>query len=88
MDSYIGFAAVYLYRCEKDNKIIDVNVYKKLVELDTKLGTPSSEQLFVCLSNTTRWDLIKVLFNANHYAYLFIIYLRLSILSRSENMKW
>ena len=42
------------------NKIIDIKVYKKLVELDTKLGTTVSEQLYGCLYRTTRLDIIKV----------------------------
>ena len=42
------------------NKIIDIKVYKKLIELDTKLGTTVSEQLYGCLNRTTRLDIIKV----------------------------
>ena len=58
-----GFANVYLVRCDKESKIgdkIDVEVYARLVELDTKLGTRSSEQLLYCLLLTSRWDIIKV----------------------------
>ena len=50
-------------RCNKEsesNEIIDIKVYKKLVELDTKLGTTASEQLFKCLYRTTRLDIIEV----------------------------
>ena len=42
------------------NKIIDIKVYKKLVELDKKLGTTVSEQLYRCLYRTTRFDIIEV----------------------------
>ena len=50
-------------RCNKESKTgdkIDVEVYARLFELDTKLGTRSWEQLFWCLLLTTRWDIIKV----------------------------
>ena len=63
--SFLGFANVYLWRCDKESKsgdIADAQLYKKLVELDTRLGTTASEQLYWCLKWTTRWDIIKVLF--------------------------
>ena len=59
----VGFAEVYLWRCQKESKSndqIDKDVYSKLVELDTRLGTTASEQLFKCLYRTTRSDIIKV----------------------------
>ena len=61
----VGFAHAYLDQCDKESKPdkeIDIEVYNKLVQLDSKLGTNASRQLRSCLSNTTRWDLIKVLF--------------------------
>ena len=61
--NWIGFAEVYLYRCNKEsesNEVIDINFYKTLIELDTKLGTTASEQLFKCLYRTTRLSIIKV----------------------------
>ena len=61
MDDYVGFAEVYLERCEEQsNDGIDKEVYAKLAELDTRLGTTASEQLFCCLQKTTRSDIIKV----------------------------
>ena len=60
---------MYLDRCNKEsdsNEIIDINVYQKLVELDTKLGTTASDQLLRCLVTTTRWDIIKVQFNVQN----------------------
>ena len=63
-EDYVGFAEVYLERCDKESKSddeIDKEFYSKLVELDTRLGTTASEQLFGCLQYTTRWDIIKVL---------------------------
>ena len=59
----IGFAGLYLCRCNEEsrrNDEIDISLYTKLVELDTRLGTPASEQLFWCLYCTTRFDIIKV----------------------------
>ena len=60
---FIGFSHVYLVRCSyesESDEVIDTNVYKKLVQLDTKLGTKAFEQLFYCIKKTTRWDIIKV----------------------------
>ena len=61
--NFVGFANVYLWRCNKESKSndeIDKEVYAKLVELDSRLGTTASEQLFKCLLKTTRSDIIKV----------------------------
>ena len=61
--SFVGFAHVYLWRCDKESKsghIADAQLYKKLVELDTRLGTTASEQLLKCLFYSLRLDLIKV----------------------------
>ena len=63
-EGWVGFAEVYLQRCDKESKtenIADVQLYKKLVELDTRLGTTAGTRLFDCLFRTTRWDIIKVL---------------------------
>ena len=61
-----GFAEVYLSRCDKESEldgIIDIDIYKKLAEIDTKLGVTASEQLLRCLANTSRLDIIQVRFN-------------------------
>ena len=61
--NFLGFANVYLWRCNKESKSddkIDKEFYNELVELDTRLGTTASEQLFKCLEKTTRSDIIKV----------------------------
>ena len=64
-----GFAHRYLIRCYtkgKSDDEIDVEVYKKLVQLDSKLGTTASKQLGRCLFHTTRSDIIQVfIFNQN-----------------------
>ena len=64
-NNFVGFANVYLQRCDEESQtenIADVQLYTKLVELDTRLGTTAGSQLYGCLSWTTRWDIIKVLF--------------------------
>ena len=52
-----------MHRCNEESKSdneIDKEVYNELVELDTRLGTTASDQLFKCLYRTTRSDIIKV----------------------------
>ena len=59
----IGFAELYLKHFNEkniDDSEIDIQVYTKLVELDTRLGTMASEQLVTCLLRTNRSDIIKV----------------------------
>ena len=62
-EDYVGFAEVYLQRCNIESKSddeIDKEIYTKLVELDTRLGTTATEQLFWCVSYTLSLDIIKV----------------------------
>ena len=59
----IGFAHLYLQRCKRESKLddeIDIRLYTKLVQLDSKLGTTATEQLFCCISHSLKFDLIKV----------------------------
>ena len=60
---YVGYAHYYLEHCwdvsELKNKA-DVAVYKQLLEIDAKLGTTQTEQLFKCVFHSLRMDLIKV----------------------------
>ena len=61
----IGYAEVYLWRCNKESAldgIIDIDIYKNLAEIDTNLGMAASEQLFRCLLTTSRLDIIEVRF--------------------------
>ena len=61
--NYVGFAHVYLQQCTNESKSddkIDEEVYSKLVELDTRLGTTATEQLFWCVFYTLNLDIIKV----------------------------
>ena len=53
---------MYLKRFDKKSKSndeIDKELYAELVELDKRLGTIASNQLYECLSHTTRSDIIK-----------------------------
>ena len=62
---YAGFAELYLTHFDgelKSDDEIDVRVYTKLVQLDTKLGTAASEQLCCCLEFTNRSEVIMVSF--------------------------
>ena len=60
---YVGYAHYYLQECwdktELKNKA-DVSIYKQLLEIDSKLGTTQSEQLFECVFNSLRIDIFKV----------------------------
>ena len=60
---FVGYAHYYLQGCwdksELKNKA-DVAVYKQLLEIDSKLGTTQTEQLFECVFSSLRIDLIKV----------------------------
>ena len=60
---YVGYAHYYLQKCRNESELInkaDVAVYKHLLEIDSKLGTTQSEQLFECVFHSLRMDLIKV----------------------------
>ena len=60
---YVGYAEYYLQACWNESELknkADVTIYKQLLEIDSKLGTTQSEQLFQCVFNSVRMDLIKV----------------------------
>ena len=60
---FTGFAQLYLHTCHDSSKSddkMDIDIYTKLVQLDSKLGTSATEQLFWCVFYTLRMDLIKV----------------------------
>ena len=48
-----------IFKTKSDDKI-DIQVYTKLVQLDSKLGTTASEQLYWLLDCSLRLDLLKV----------------------------
>ena len=61
--SFVGYAHYYLKKCWDESELknkADVAVYKQLLEIDAKLGTTQSEQLFECVFYSLRIDLIKV----------------------------
>ena len=61
-----------MYRCDKESKPadeIDMQIFKQLSELDMKLGTAASERLDSYVSNTTRWDIIKVRLNDTNLSF-------------------
>ena len=63
-NGFAGFAGSHLQRYYVESKSddqIDIQVYTKLIQLDSRLGTTASEQLAKCLQFTTRSDIIKVL---------------------------
>ena len=60
---FVGYANLYLSQCETESEsddIIDIQNYKKLVELDSRLETTEAEQLLSCVYSSLRFDLIKV----------------------------
>ena len=62
-DDFVGYAEYYLQESWDETELTnkaDVTIYKQLLEIDAKLGTTQTEQLFECVSNTLRMDLIKV----------------------------
>ena len=67
-NGFVGFAHRYLQEFYKEqfnigsktDDEIDIHIYTKLVELDSKLGTSAVEQLFECVKTSLRLNLIKV----------------------------
>ena len=55
-NKFVGFGHYYLSQSSEP----DEKLYTKLIQIDAKLGTTDSEQLFGCLSETNRSDLIQV----------------------------
>ena len=60
---YVGYANYYLKACWDESELKNkakVTIYKQLLEIDSKMGTTQSEQLFECVYNSLQMDLIKV----------------------------
>ena len=60
---YVGYAEYYLRECYDESELknnADITVYKKLLKIDSQLGTTQTEQLFGYLRKSVRMDLIKV----------------------------
>ena len=63
MNICYDFAEEYLKQCNEESKSNDefnMEVYIKLVQLDSRLGKTASKQLYKCLEKTTRLDIIEV----------------------------
>ena len=62
-DNFVGYAHYYLDECWDETEFVnkaDVTIYKQLLEIDAKLGTSQTQQLFWCVFYSLRIDLIKV----------------------------
>jgi len=60
---FVGYAHYYLQECWNESELknkADVTIYKQLLEIDAKLGTTQTEQLFWCVFSSIRIDWIKV----------------------------
>ena len=60
---FVGYANYYLQESWDETELTnkaDVTIYKQLLEIDSKLGTTQTEQLFECVFHSLRIDLIKV----------------------------
>ena len=59
----VGYASFYLKQCYDESQLAnkaDVTIYRQLLEIDLKLGTTQTEQLFQCVKLSLRMDLIEV----------------------------
>ena len=62
-EDFVGYAEYYLQESCDETEFVNkanVAVYKQLLEIDSKLGTTQTEQLFSCLRFSPRKDLIEV----------------------------
>ena len=60
---HAGFAPYYLTHCwdpSESRNNADVTFFKQLLEIDEQLGVTQTEQLFACVRETLRIDLIEV----------------------------
>ena len=60
---FVGYANYYLRACLDESELKNkahVQIYKQLLDIDVKLGTTQSEQLFKYVFYSLRMDLIKV----------------------------
>ena len=90
---FIGFAHYYLKSCWNQDELknfAESSIYIELVEIDSKLGTDITDQLFKCVRLGVRLDLIQVqkISNFPEINISLIITLRPSILLMSISTKW
>ena len=60
---FVGYSEYYLKRFYNESKLRNqatTKIYKKLLEIDSQLGTTQTETLFGCVFYSVRMDLIKV----------------------------
>ena len=60
---YVGYANYYVMSCWDEQELTNkahVTIYKTFLEIDTKLGTTSTEQLFELVFGAVRLDLVMV----------------------------
>ena len=60
---YYGFANYYIQNSWDETELVNkanVNYYKELITIDEKLGTTNTQQLYQCVYNSLRLDLLKV----------------------------
>ena len=60
---FVGYAHYYVNKCWDEQELTskaDATIYRKFLEIDTKLGTTSTEQLFYLVFCAVRLDLVKV----------------------------
>jgi len=60
---YVGYAHCYLKQCCNESEFennADVEIYKKLLDIDSKFETTESEQLFECVFHSFQMNLIEV----------------------------
>ena len=61
--NFVGYASYYLKGCYDESELrnkADIDIFKELCEIDSKLGITQTEQLFGCVLYSVRIDLIKV----------------------------
>ena len=68
-NSYIGFAEFYLRECSEKSYKINVSTFKRLLEIDSQLGTTQEEQLFECFCYPIQISVIKVWQNMIFFSY-------------------
>ena len=60
---YVGFAHIYLQQSWDKSALVnraDDKVYEEMVKIDNQVGTTMAEQLYQCVFNSLRLDLVKV----------------------------
>ena len=60
---FVGHANYFFKKCYFKSGLIntaDIGIYRQLLEIDSRLGTTQTEQLFACVELSVRIDFIKV----------------------------